>query len=144
MSAGLVVDASVTAQLVLEESATGSADFKVLHDSGWNQLLAPSILVSETAAAITRKLRRKEISLVSAREAFAEWREMLMDGVFEFVPANDLIDPAFALSLRLNHPLHDCLYIALAQRQGCALATRDPTMADKAGRLGLQAELIGV
>jgi predicted nucleic acid-binding protein len=109
----------------------------------WNPLIAPSILATETSAAITKKVRRKEISEISALEAFRAWREILDRGLFELAPANDLIDPAFELSLRLNHPLHDCLYIALAQRHECALATRDAAMDSKARTLRMQVELIG-
>jgi predicted nucleic acid-binding protein len=144
LSAALVVDASLTVQLVLAEPGSATVEAYLADGVSWNPLIAPSILVSETAAAITKKVRRKEISENSAVEAFRAWREILGRGLFELVPANDLIDAAFALSLRLDHPLHDCLYVALAQREGCALATRDFAMASKARALGTPVELIGV
>jgi predicted nucleic acid-binding protein len=144
LSAPLVVDASLAVQLVLAEPGSTKIESYFAEGVDWNPLIAPSILVSETAAAITKKLRRKEINEASARDAFQVWREILSRGLFELVPANDLIDDAFALSLRLNHALHDCLYIALAQSQDCALATRDGVMAQKALALGLPVELIGV
>ncbi|HEX3673492.1 MAG TPA: type II toxin-antitoxin system VapC family toxin [Rhizomicrobium sp.] len=143
MSRIIVIDASIAVQLVLTEPATDAVDAAVLRNADVDSLIAPSILVSETAAAITKKCRRKEITPVSAREAFQVWQEMLADGLFELVPANDLIDEAFALSLRLHHSLHDCLYIALAQSRAAAIATRDIALAGKTKALGLETELIG-
>jgi predicted nucleic acid-binding protein len=140
----LVVDASALVQLLLAEPGTESVDANLLHDPKWSALIAPSILASETAAAITKKVRRKEITPVSAREAFQDLRAMLGSDVFALFPANDFIEPAFALSLKLHHPLHDCLYLALAQGRNAALATRDTILARKARELGLTTELIGV
>jgi predicted nucleic acid-binding protein len=143
LSAPLVVDASAVVQLLLAETGTEPVDAGLLHDPRWSVLLAPSILVSETAAAITKKVRRKDITSVSAREAFRDWQAMLGEDVFALVPANDLIGDAFELSLKLHHPLHDCLYLALAQRHAAAVATRDIVLSRKARELGLEAELIG-
>jgi predicted nucleic acid-binding protein len=144
LSAPLVVDASAVVQLLLAEPGTEPVDASLLHDPRWSVLLAPSILVSETAAAITKKVRRKDITSASAREAFRDWRAMLGGDVFALVPANDLIDNAFELSLKLHHPLHDCLYLALGRERSAAIATRDLVLARKARELGLEAELIGV
>jgi predicted nucleic acid-binding protein len=138
----LVVDASVAVQLILQQDATTTADAVLLRDTRWLRLIAPSILASETAAAITKKLRRLDIDETSAREAFDTWRDMLDDEVFELTPANDLLDAAFELSLQRRHSLHDCLYLALAQANGAALATRDTALAQKAQELGIATELI--
>ncbi|HUB86013.1 MAG TPA: type II toxin-antitoxin system VapC family toxin [Rhizomicrobium sp.] len=143
MSAPLVVDASAVVQLLLAEPDTEPVDAYLLHDPRWSSLIAPSILVSETAAAITKKVRRKDITSVSAREAFRDWQDMLASDVFALIPANDLIDAAFELSLKLHHPLHDCLYLALAKDREAAIATRDTVLARKAREMGFQAELIG-
>lgn len=104
--------------------------------------MAPSILVSETAAAITKKLRRKEIRRESAMEAFRDWQMILGDRVFTIFAANDLVDTAFEFSLRLHHPLHDCIYLALAQSQEAAIATCDDALARKAREIGIAVEMI--
>lgn len=142
MSTLLVVDASAVVQLLLAEPGTDIVDANLLHDPQWSALIAPSILVSETAAAITKKVRRKEISTASAMEAFHDWQAMLDSDVFTLCPANELIAEAFELSLKLRHALHDCLYLALAQTCNASIATRDAALARKAKELNLEAELI--
>jgi predicted nucleic acid-binding protein len=144
LSAALVVDASIAVQIVLEEPASEAVKNYLAEGTRWDPLIAPSIIVSETTAAITKKVRRKELSQILARAVFVTWREILSGGLLALTPANDLIDEAFELSLKLHHPLHDCLYLALAQRHAAALATRDIILARKATALGLEAELIGV
>jgi predicted nucleic acid-binding protein len=129
-------------RLLLEEPGTEAADADIFHDPRWIALIAPSILVSETAAAITKKLRRKEIRQEAAMEAFRDWQAIQGDRVFTIFPANDLVDVAFALSLRLHHPLHDCIYLALAQAQEAAIATSDGVLARKARELGIATEFV--
>ena len=34
-------------------------------------------------------------------------------------------DAAMALAIRLKHPIYDCFYLALAERERCALVTAD-------------------
>jgi predicted nucleic acid-binding protein len=142
LSEPLVMDASVLVRLVLEESASRAADSFFFDSEQWYPMLAPSILISETAAAITKKVRRKEIERAFARDAFQNCRSVLDMRIVELVTANDLVDAAFDLSLRLHHPLHDCLYLALARERKAAIATCDGVLADKARGIALEAELI--
>ena len=143
MSTPLVVDASVGVQIVLDEPASEAVEALLIGSDDWHPLIAPSILVSEAAAAITKKVRRKEIGAISAREAFRTWAELVDRGLFALTPANDLLEGAFELSLKLHHPLRDCLYLALAQSRKAAVATRDSILARKARELRLETELIG-
>jgi predicted nucleic acid-binding protein len=142
LSTALVVDASVGIQIVVEEHASETIKTLLGENGNWHPLIAPSIVVSEAVAAITKKVRRKELSDALARAAFLAWRDIVEGGLFALTPANDLLDAAFALSLRLHHPLHDCLYLALAQTREAAIATCDGVLARKARELGLAVELI--
>ena len=137
-----VIDASIAVQLVLEEPCSPEIETFVFERPNGALLLAPSILANETAAAITKKLRRKEIDLLSARKAFSDWRQLIADELFDLVPANNLLTAAFELSISLHHPLHDCLYVALAQSHKAAIVTRDVALARKARQIGIEAELI--
>ena len=139
----LVVDASLFVQLFVEEPATAAITAYLSEQHKTDRFLAPSILASETAAAITKKLRRKEIDVRSARGAFASLQQTLSDGTFELLPANDFIDTAFELSLRLHHPLHDCLYLAMAKTHAALFATRDDVLAAKARGIGIETDLVG-
>jgi predicted nucleic acid-binding protein len=139
----VVVDASLFVQLFVEELATAAITEYLSEQHKMDRFLAPSILASEAAAAITKRLRRKEIDVRSAREAFASLQQTLIEGAFELLPANDYIDQAFELSVKLHHPLHDCLYLAVAKAHAALFATRDDVLAAKARRIGLETDLVG-
>ena len=141
-SESLIVDANLFVPLVLEEPGSDFVDAFLFERHRTDRLLAPSILASEAAAAITKKLRRRQISRQSAESAFQSLRQALAEGTFELLPANDLLDPAFYLSLKLHHPLHDCLYLAAAQTLNVAFATRDKILAAKALSAGIETELV--
>jgi predicted nucleic acid-binding protein len=142
VSTALVVDASIGVQIVVEERASEAVKTLLGERRDWHPLIAPSIVVSETVAAITKKVRRKEPDSVLARSAFLAWQDIVTGGLFVLTPANDLLDAAFELSLRLHHPLHDCIYLALAEAQTAAIATCDDALARKAREIGIAVEMI--
>jgi len=45
------------------------------------------------------------------------------DGVIQLVADEQLADIALFLALELSHKLPDCVYLALAERDGCSLCT---------------------
>jgi predicted nucleic acid-binding protein len=45
---------------------------------------------------------------------------------------------AASLALELDHPVHDCVYLALAGQHGARLATSDGRLRRAAERLGLR------
>jgi hypothetical protein len=52
----------------------------------------------------------------------------LQSGCFETATSNmhqPLLPRAIAISLQFRHGVYDCLYIALAEREGCGLLTAD-------------------
>ena len=139
-----VIDASAAFLLLLPNSRAASLEQRLFLQLGdLDVLLAPSIIVTEVAAAITKSVRQGKITGTAAKEAFANWRDLIGAEMILLTAANTLVDDAFALSLRLHHPLHDCLYAALALQRNAAIITCDDSFARKAVSLGLQAELIG-
>ena len=44
----------------------------------------------------------------------------------------DLLDRAIALANEMNHPVYDCLYLALAERDGTLVVTYDQELLDRA------------
>lgn len=123
-----VVDASVAAKWLFTEE----------HSQVARQLLAPRIvlhapdfLLIEAANVIWKKLRRKEIP--DARPYLEELAHMSDAVVLR--PSSELVQRAAALSLRLNHPVYDCVYLACAETEAAPLVTAD----DRLSRLA-QAE----
>ncbi len=126
----LVIDASVACKWVLAESESEQA--RKLVESG-EQLIAPAVILVETANVFRRRLRLGEISEAQARHALTNVRAV----IYYLEPIETLIDAAFDLSIIMNHPVYDCLYLSLAQQQGCAMVTADRKLADRAVKIKL-------
>ena len=89
--------------------------------------IAPDLIEFEMASALTRAVRRRELDVQTARLALASARSILP----ALVPMKDLLSRAFALSLELVHPCADCIFLALAEREGDRMATADARFARK-------------
>lgn len=136
----IVIDASVAVKWLCVE--IGSDQALALLDAP-DGLLAPDIFAVEVAAAVTRKVRTGEMNGEEARRACGEWRHSLDAGHVELIPSGALLQPAIDLALQIKHPLQDCLYVALAQRFDCALATSDPKLAARARTVHPRVAMIG-
>lgn len=136
----IVVDASVAVKWLCVEAGSDRA-LELLDDP--DGLVAPDIIAVEVTAAVTRKVRIGEMSEPEARRACVEWRRSLESGSVELVRSEQLLPPAVDLALQLAHPLQDCLYVALAQRIECALATSDPKLAARARTVHPRITMIG-
>ncbi len=113
----LVVDASVAVQWVLDED--GSARANALRAEPG--LIAPSLVAAEIGSAIWKAVRRE---LVSRADALTAAQAALLP--FEALVANEeLHTRALELAIDLNHSIYDCLYLALAERERCALVSAD-------------------
>jgi predicted nucleic acid-binding protein len=118
-----VVDASVAVKWFLPE--TGSQAAQALLKE-YAPLTAPALARVEVCAAITRKVRLGEISPQEARAACELWARAIESGALSLVPDEEVLPAAMDLALKLAHPLQDCLYLALAQRDQAVLITADP------------------
>ena len=113
----LVVDASVAAQWVLEQE--GSARAGALRtESG---LIAPSLIAAEIGSAIWKAVRRKSVSRADALVA-VEAALLPFDAL---IPAEELRGRALAMAIELGHPIYDCFYLALAERENAPLISAD-------------------
>ena len=121
-----VIDASVAVKWLLPEPGSDAA--AALLDSG-EQLIAPALIRIEVTAAILRKVRMQEIDARGGAVAFRLWLQCLVDGVITLVPDDVHLAAAWAIALRLKHPLQDCLYLALAESRRAVLITADKKFA---------------
>lgn len=126
----IAVDANVAAKWFLPEPGSEEAS-RLLQPA--TLLLAPELIRVEVAAAITRKLRRQELSEAKATEAYAAWRNSLAQGAVKLIRDEELLDEAVELSHRLRHALQDCLYLACAVRHDIPLVTADRALRNRAG-----------
>jgi len=123
----LVVDASVAAQWVLTEPGTPAA--LALRDEGG--LIAPSLIAAEVGSALWKAARRDRLSSQDALNAM----NAIMLAFDALIPIEDLRVRALELALSLNHPIYDCFYLALAERERAPLVSADIALVAKAKQL---------
>jgi predicted nucleic acid-binding protein len=117
-----VLDASVALKWVLNEPDSGIADrFRDDVRNGVHALIAPDVFPIEAGHALTRAERRGLIPIGSAE---AHWLDILTTAP-TFFACLPLMRRAMAVSSQARIGVYDCLYIALAEREGCPLVTAD-------------------
>ncbi len=111
-----VVDASVAVKWVLPEPDSDSAIAlrdKVLH--------APDLALAECGNALRVRVHRGVLSKAEAEICFAA----LSLAPVSWTPTGQLAAEAMALALDLDHPVYDCVYLALAIARDLPLVTAD-------------------
>lgn len=128
----LVVDTSVAVKWVVPETASAieggtDAALALLPQT----LIAPDCIMAEFANAMFKKVVAEEIGTDQAVAAL----EILPD-IVNLVPAPPLVPAAFRLSLELKHPVHDCVFLALAIQNNCRLVTADAKFVSRCRQRG--------
>ena len=115
---GWIPDASVASKWHLKEDYSAAAKALLRDDP---VTLAPDSLMSEFGNAVSRNIRRGKFPAEKSGEAMAEMAVQIS----EFTSVHALVVPAVKMSVELNHAIYDCLYLALAVREGAILVTDD-------------------
>jgi predicted nucleic acid-binding protein len=134
--ASLIVDASVAVRWYLLEDGVATAE-TILHRD--EDLIAPEIVLAEIGNAVWKRVRKNEVSVEDATEIIARATSVFAT----LVPIRMLAIDAMRISGQFDHPIYDCLYIALAIREGATLATADRKMAALAEQAGVAVEMVG-
>jgi len=130
-----VVDASVAVKWVIPESLSDRADRLLASDE---DLLAPDLLPVEVANALWKKTARQEISAREADRALG----LLLDSGIVLRPTAPLLARAMALARRLRHPVHDCVYLALAEHERARFVTADGRLAGRVASRRLRVPVV--
>jgi predicted nucleic acid-binding protein len=117
-----VLDSSVALKWVLPEpDAARAVLIRQAMLAGRHDLIAPDIFAVEVAHALTKAERRRQILSGEAVVKMAD--------IFRTAPLLDpylpLLPRAVELASQARIGVYDCLYVALAEREGCALVTAD-------------------
>lgn len=95
-----------------------------------HELAARDLILAECTNIFWKKVRRRELSLPEA--SFAA---LMIEGsdlqLREMLP---IWLAAIELAARIDHPAYDCLYLALAQREGLQFVTADESLVRKLGQ----------
>jgi predicted nucleic acid-binding protein len=112
----LVIDASVLVKWFIDEPG---ADRAAALRGG--ELAAPDLILVEVGNALWKHQRRGVLSSPDYVDAV----EALRVAPITLTPIADLLQAAARIAAELDHPLYDCLYLALAMREGFPLVTDD-------------------
>jgi len=124
----LVVDASVAVKWVLDEPATERA--VALRESD-RDLIAPSLIHAEIGSALWRAVLRGDVAAPAASNAL----KAAVAHYARIIVLQELAVGALELATQLRHPIYDCFYLALAQRERCVLVTADRRLLNAAEAL---------
>jgi len=126
-----VLDASVAVRLLVPEVGSDEASQLFEQSFSW---VAPRLLVTEVASALRRKVVGGGIGREFALQAMQALRSIVDEGALRFIADESLASDALLLALSMDHKFPDCLYLALAEREGAVLATADRALANLAKR----------
>src|SRR5262245_25146880 len=107
--------------LVAEQDSDKAQRLMDAYRNAFHELLAPDVFPIEITHAITRAERQ-------ARITPAEGARFLTDMLNELPslhPYLPLLPRAYAISSQARLGVYDCLYIALAEREGCEFISSD-------------------
>ena len=113
------MDASVAFKWFLLEEAHTSQAIALLQDGA--ALIAPDLLVAEVCNAAWRSARLGRISQAQVDEIAASLPQFFD----KLASAAGLVQRAVVIGGQLDHPVYDCLYLALAEAEETSLVTAD-------------------
>ena len=122
----VVLDASVAVRWVIEEDGSAEAVILLNQEIGW---IAPRLLLTEVASALRRKVADGAVEAALAGQALDTLLQAIADGIVHLADDERIVSQALLLAISLEHKLPDCMYLALAEREGAAIATADVRLA---------------
>jgi predicted nucleic acid-binding protein len=95
-----------------------------------DSLIAPDIIVAEVCSVAWKKAR----SGLSTPEHAASIAEMIGAIFNTLVPTAALAPQALAIAMKLDHPVYDCFYLALAEAHDTVVVTADARLLERIRR----------
>jgi predicted nucleic acid-binding protein len=117
-----VLDSSVAFKWEVREADTDKA-LRLRDEArqGLHDLLAPDVFPFEVAHAITRAERQGRITPAEGAQALAA----ILTDLPVLHPGLPLLPRAYGISSSARIGVYDCVYVALAEREGCEFVTAD-------------------
>lgn len=131
----LVIDASVAVKWFAPEPLHESA--RALLESS-DQRVAPDWLLIEVANVLWKQQRRGSLTSAEASRILT-----LLPQLLPLQAGRDLVVAASDIAIALDHPVYDCLYLALTENIGGQLVTADQELATKASAAGYDCRFLG-
>jgi predicted nucleic acid-binding protein len=124
----MVVDASVAVKWVLPEPDSGRA----VALRGTDALIAPSLVIAEIGNALWKTVLRGDVDKSDASAAL----QIAVAHFERIVSIDQLASRALELAVDPRHPIYDCLYLALDERERIAIVSADARLISAARRIG--------
>jgi len=117
-----VIDTSVAIKTVIAESDSAKAiQLRDDYNNGFHDLIAPDLYPTEICNVLMMAERTGKIR---PGEAAVFLSDFILD-LPALCDAVSLLPRALEISQRFRQSVYDCLYVALAEREGCELVTAD-------------------
>ena len=113
----MVIDASAALKLIFDEPGSKQA----IELARTTELIAPTLLFSEFANALWRRILKGEL----ATNRGGEPPLSLLAKVVQTVDEKPHLSRALDLAVTLGHPIYDCVYLAVAEAFETELLTAD-------------------
>ena len=124
----LIVDASVALKWFLRGEPLVYNALAIIREG--NSLIAPDILIAEVCNGAWRSARLGRIGWDQVSEISG-----VLPHCFDLLVSSAILAPrAVTLAAELDHPVYDCLYVALAEAQHVDLITADQRLLEKMRR----------
>ena len=118
MGIACLLDASAAVRLICGDPAVAGLEGLIREAP---LVLAPELMLTEVANTLWKLQRADQLAGLDPQQLLADARA-LVDRV---EPDRHLQAEALALAIHLQHPVYDCLYLALARREAATLITTD-------------------
>ena len=128
MAQTCVLDASAVIRLICADP-TAAAWAPALAAAAL--VMAPELMLTEVANTLWKLQRADRLAGLDPQRLLADARDL----VDEVIPDRQLHAEALALAAHLDHPVYDCLYLALARREAATLITADLRLQQLAERV---------
>jgi predicted nucleic acid-binding protein len=122
-----VCDASILFKLIVVEpdSAAASTLVRTL------RAFVPEFVFLEVGNALWSRVRRGELAIEESTQLIDRLRGM----DFQVQPVAPFVARALTVAAEINHPIYDCLYLALAESLDLPLVTADRRFLDALRRM---------
>lgn len=128
MALACVLDASAAVRLILGDPAAAAMAEQICEAA---VVMAPELMLTEVANTLWKLQRAGHLADLDPQQLLAEARDLV-----DRVEADrHLQAEALALACHHDHPVYDCLYLALARREAATLISLDLRLQQLAERV---------
>ncbi len=124
----MIIDANVIISILIESSLSKTNFIKE------NRFQAPNFLKIELINVLRKYHFISNLSLENARQYYENGKAL----VDEFYDESEILTHAIEISFSLNHPIYDCIYLALAKYLNVPFVSIDKKLLDKANTIGIE------